>query len=342
MTIFCRLLAVLVFILFGYADEPARADLLVADKQKVAFLGDSITQFGWQNPWGYVQLVVSGFQTLGVNVVPVPAGVAGNTSKDMLARLDPAVLSQHPDWMTLSCGVNDVWHQTGGVNLDDYKKNITSIVDQAQAKGIKVTILTSTMIYEDLGNDFNKKLLPYNDFLRQLAKNRNLPLADLNASFQTAIQGIPKGERKYFTIDGIHMNPYGDRIMAEGVLRALGANDDQILRVKTAWDQQSYNAVITAQMGLDGHVKTTFPEYDRFCQTALAQGRSPTQVTSDLLVRAWREVLKAHAQDLSFPDPDMLRAEVDQQFNKQVQEYLTNPPPSPSSVVPESSPAVQH
>ncbi len=28
----------------------------------------------------------------------------------MLARLDEAVISKKPQWMTLSCGVNDVWH----------------------------------------------------------------------------------------------------------------------------------------------------------------------------------------------------------------------------------------
>ena len=79
----------------------------------------------------------------------IPAGVSGNTSKDMLARLDKDVLSKKPQWMTLSCGVNDVWHGVNGVPLDQYKQNITSIVDQAQAAGIKVVILTATMIGEE-------------------------------------------------------------------------------------------------------------------------------------------------------------------------------------------------
>ena len=71
----------------------------------------------------------------------------------MLARLDKDVISKKPQWMTLSCGVNDVWHfklKLGkrtfqGVGLEDYKKNIRAIVDKAQAAGIKVMILTSTM-----------------------------------------------------------------------------------------------------------------------------------------------------------------------------------------------------
>ena len=55
----------------------------------------------------------------------------------MLARLDESVISQKPHWMVLSCGVNDVWHfklrlgrQTFvGVPFDEYKNNITSIID---------------------------------------------------------------------------------------------------------------------------------------------------------------------------------------------------------------------
>ena len=82
----------------------------------------------------------------------------------MLARLDKSVLSKKPDWMTLSCGVNDVWHGEKGVNLEDYKTNISAIVGQAQESGVKVMILTATPIREELDNDLNGKLAPYNEF----------------------------------------------------------------------------------------------------------------------------------------------------------------------------------
>ena len=45
--------------------------------------------------------------------------LAGHKSNDMLARLEADVLSKNPQWMTLSCGVNDVWHGNKGVPLDD-------------------------------------------------------------------------------------------------------------------------------------------------------------------------------------------------------------------------------
>ena len=108
------------------------AEPLVKDGQKIAFLGDSITQAG-ARPGGYVNLVIRGLEANGVKATAIPAGISGHKSNQMLKRLDAHVLSKKPDWMTLSCGVNDVWHGAGGVPLDQYKINITKIVDFASA-----------------------------------------------------------------------------------------------------------------------------------------------------------------------------------------------------------------
>ena len=102
----------------------------------------------------------------------IGAGISGHKSNDMLARLDRDVIGRKPDWVTISCGVNDVWHGATGVPLEPYKKNMTEIVDKCQAAGIKVVLLTSTMITEDAGAVFNQKLAAYNDFLRELAKEK--------------------------------------------------------------------------------------------------------------------------------------------------------------------------
>src|SRR5581483_270022 len=180
-----------------------------------------------------VQLIVSGLQTTGVKVVPIPAGVGGNKSNDMLRRLDSDVLSKKPDWLTVSCGVNDVWHGAGGIPLDQYKQNMTQIVDRAQAAGVKVVILTATMIGEDPSNENNKKLAAYNDFLRQLAAEKHCPLADLNADMQAQVKSlVDEGRRQtnLLTVDGVHMNPRGDVMMATGVLKALGLDEAQLAK----------------------------------------------------------------------------------------------------------------
>ena len=118
--------------------NPAQAEIAIQDGQKLAFMGDSITQGGWSNPGGYVRLVLAGLAANGVKVIPVPAGISGHKSDQMLERLRRDVLDKKPDWMTLSCGVNDVWHGERGVALEPYKTNITAIIDHCQAAGVKV------------------------------------------------------------------------------------------------------------------------------------------------------------------------------------------------------------
>ncbi|MCX5846169.1 MAG: SGNH/GDSL hydrolase family protein [Deltaproteobacteria bacterium] len=202
--------------------------------QKIAFFGDSITANGWSNQTGYVNLTIAGLKANGIRVFAIPAGIGGHKSNQMLERLKRDVLDKKPDWITLSCGVNDVWQGSQGVPLDQYKINITAIVDRCRAAGVKVVILTATVIGEELDNDYNKKLASYNEFLRSLAKEKRCLLADLNALFQKRIKIIPKSGR-LLTSDGVHMNPAGDKVMAEGILRAFELNHAQIKKAQDAW-----------------------------------------------------------------------------------------------------------
>jgi len=230
----------------------AAAEILVKSGDKIAFLGDSITQAGWGNPSGYVRLVMEGLKANGIEAEAVPAGISGHKSDQMLARLEKDVLSKKPQWMTLSCGVNDAWHGANGVPLDEamakrekynstvsargtYKKNITEIIDRATAAGVRPVILTATVIKEELDGDLNKKVAPYNEFLRDLAKEKKIPLADLNAMFHEAIKAAKKPGTNVLTYDGVHMNNQGDQLMAVGVLQAFGLSPEQIDKAKAAW-----------------------------------------------------------------------------------------------------------
>ena len=215
------------------AQEP-----LVKTGESIAFLGDSITQQGWDSPVGYVRLVMSGLEANGIKAKPIPAGIGGHKSNDMLARLKRDVLDKNPTWMTLSCGVNDVWHGARGVPLPQYKTNITAIIERAQAAGIKVVIMTATMIGEDQSNGNNQKLIAYNDFLRDLAKEKKCPVADANADMQASLAAIDESIRKQgnqLTVDGVHMNAFGNVMMATSVLRAFGLNSSQLQKAKEGW-----------------------------------------------------------------------------------------------------------
>lgn len=209
------------------------ADLLVKSGDTVAFLGDSITQGGQTNPDGYVNLVLRSFALEGVYVQPIKAGIGGHKSNNMLQRLDRQVLSRKPQWMTLSCGVNDVWHKDygTGVTLEEYKKNISAIFDKCAASNCQVIVMTATMFEKPEMEKFkhNIDIKAYNDWLREEAKRRGYPLADVNADMWKAHAKDPSIK---LTRDGVHMLPAGDRLMARGVLRAFGMSDERIAGMK--------------------------------------------------------------------------------------------------------------
>ena len=123
------------------------------------------------------------------------------------------------------------------MDLESYKKNITEIVNKAQTAGVKVVLLTSTMIREDQGNDLNQKLLPYNTFIRALAKEKKCLLADLNADMQAALKTFPADapKGKQLTSDGVHMNKAGNIMMARGVAKAFGLTNQQLDQSAKNW-----------------------------------------------------------------------------------------------------------
>ncbi|HEX2522150.1 MAG TPA: GDSL-type esterase/lipase family protein [Terriglobia bacterium] len=64
----------------------------------------------------------------------VNAGIGGHKAPDMAARLQKDVIDKKPTIVTVSCGVNDVWHgfynPPRGVDLETYRRLMTQIVQQ--------------------------------------------------------------------------------------------------------------------------------------------------------------------------------------------------------------------
>jgi lysophospholipase L1-like esterase len=241
------------------AQAPTR--LAVGKGEKIVFMGDSITEDGQSSENGYVNLVMRALNQQGLELTHMGAGVSGQKSNDMLAWIETDVFRHKPQWLILSCGVNDVWHfklrlgdlDLRGVQLEDYKKNIAAIIKKAQAADIKVMILTATMIDEDPEREINKDMIPYNEFLSKIAKEKNCLLADLNGDMRKTLAAMPDvkgpakmfGERGYkrdirnkLTTDGCHMNKLGNIMMAKGILRAFGLTDDKIAAAEKSWSEE--------------------------------------------------------------------------------------------------------
>jgi lysophospholipase L1-like esterase len=216
-----------------FAEETS---FMLKDGDTIVFLGDSITQAGSATE-GYITLFKLACDVTGHEIKPINAGIGGHKSNDMLARLQRDVIDRHPTWVSISCGVNDVWHGERGVPLDAYKENMAKIVDQCQAAGIKILLLTATPIYENPESSENQKLAAYNEFLRNLAKEKKALLCDLSKAFLD-VYSRKTVETNLLTTDGVHMNPKGNRLMAREIFRALGATPQEINQANWRWEKQ--------------------------------------------------------------------------------------------------------
>ena len=200
---------------------------------RIVTLGDSITQAG-----GYqalMQKVLARFYPeLGIEIVN--AGIGGHKAPDMAARLQRDVIDKKPTIVTVSCGVNDVWHgfynPPRGVDLETYTRLMTQIVQQLKANtAATIYLLTPTVIHENLRGPENLKLEAYCQATREIAQRENVHLVDLNTVFNLVLRSAQIGGAPEFhpTSDGVHMKPAGNFLIAAAILRALEVPTTQIL-----------------------------------------------------------------------------------------------------------------
>lgn len=297
----------------------APSNILVKNGQKVVFLGDEMTDAGWSVPGGWVKLVVSGLETLGIKIEPISDGKAG-TTREMLARLDAEVIGVKPDWVLFSSGFSDAWRHA--IDLDTYKKNAVTILDRLHAAGIKVVILTPTAV-EPPENELNPELTEIAAFLVQTAKERNLPVANVDAAFLDYLKAQPPGSvSPLITTNNSRPNPAGHELIAQTVLQALGANADQMAKVEPVWLDAPGNATVSGYVNFSvRHTTLSLAQYEKLKQVAASRKMSLFDLENIVYLASIREALEAHG-DLSKSNPDQLSNEADPIFTKKIEALI--------------------
>lgn len=182
--------------------------------ERIVCLGDSIT-----DGQTYALLVEQALREAGRPVPKFyPAGIGGDTSAGMRARLERDVLVFKPTLVTVSCGVNDMG---GGMSLADYEANVVAIIERLQRERVKVMLLTTSNFADRLAAD-QKQLAPANAVLHRLAAKYQLPVAEVFDRMEEA-RNVEKGG--LWEADGCHLNLAGFRAMARAILDALGEKD---------------------------------------------------------------------------------------------------------------------
>jgi len=223
-----NLFAVVLTLISPAKDLPK--ELLLKEGQSIVAMGDSITQGG-----GYLRnadvVLAKQYPDLKIPKI-INKGISGQKAEDLIKRFDKDVIQNKPAVVTICIGINDVWHRLKNPHdeevLKKYTENVTKMVEQAQAAGIKVVLLAPTVIEENPAAEGNKRLALYVAAMKQIAADKKCGFVDLHGMFLEAITKKPADKAKWLTSDNVHMAPLGNALMAVGLLRGIGVPDEKI------------------------------------------------------------------------------------------------------------------
>jgi lysophospholipase L1-like esterase len=201
-------------------------------RKKVVFIGDSITDSGRRDvaiPYGngYVNMIrsflLARYPELGLTIVN--KGINGNTVRELAARWETDVVTEHPDYLSVCVGINDVIRQFSGdsstaVFPDEYKNTLRSLIKRAQdTSGARLILMTPYMIELDPNQPVRKQLDAYGAMVVALAGELFIPVVKLQDAFDTALKYTTP---TFWSDDQFHPNGPGHAVIAQAFLRVVG------------------------------------------------------------------------------------------------------------------------
>lgn len=139
------------------------------------------------------------------------AGIRGNTTIQMLTRIQTDALVYQPAVMFVMGGTNDLKRHEATQKI---LGRLDKMIDQARAVGATAVICT---IPPRNGGDYPHRVLELNSAIRRYATRGNVPLLDLYASIGTSKGVYQRG----LTKDGIHPNLKGSDLMTAAAEQQL-------------------------------------------------------------------------------------------------------------------------
>ncbi len=174
----------------------------------------------------------------------INAGVPGNNTRQARERIDRDVTARHPDIAILSFGINDsavdVFKQSTEprVPLEEYKQNLTWMVERLQKQKIRPILMTPNPVVwtdelkklygkppyrPDEPDGWNVLLKNYAQAVRAVAKDRGVPLVDTYSLF-TEYASRPGHNLNNLMVDGMHPSDPGHAIIANHIVNMMTKN----------------------------------------------------------------------------------------------------------------------
>ena len=163
----------------------------------------------------------------------INAGIGGNTSGQLLTRIDKDVLNHKPDVVIMMVGTNDMLNSKKMVGYSKYTSNLESLIKKIKSSGSELVLMSpipADSIYLFQRHDKslfkevpNKKIDIAGEIIKNLAIENKVYFYDLNSEFKAL--NLPQHNRDMFIKnvknsgkgDGVHPTALGYRFIAQNI-----------------------------------------------------------------------------------------------------------------------------
>lgn len=183
-----------------FKEDNEKIKALPADKERVVFMGNSITE-------NWIKTYPDFFTGHYVN-----RGISGQTTPQMLIRFRADVVDLNPAAVVILAGTNDIAGNTGSSTLAMIMNNIKSMAEIAEANNIKVLLCSVLPAYEfswSKGKEPAAKIIALNQRIKEYANSKGFVYIDYHSRMVDSRGGL---DAKY-TNDEVHPTAKGYNVM---------------------------------------------------------------------------------------------------------------------------------
>lgn len=177
----------------------------------------------------------------------VNAGIGGNNTADMLARIDRNCLAHKPDLTIVMAGTNDM-NSRKHIPLPQYEKNMRLIISKILDINSHIILMSILPAYEEYlytrhdrkfyePQGYTARKTEVNQLIGQLAAEYRLTFLDMHHIFEAAgnigteKNSLLQNEANSNNTDGVHPTPEGYRLMAVAIYECIAAKQLPCKRV---------------------------------------------------------------------------------------------------------------
>lgn len=178
----------------------------------------------------------------------INAGRGGHRSSQLLKRLERDVLSKHPTTVVLMVGTNDRLNSGGFIDIHAYRKNVASLIEQIQAGGARVVLMTPPTCIPELlftRHEAQKyadqspveRMREVRTVLLKLAREKQVPVIDFHDYLieqkiaDDSKTSVIRNPANSGVKDGVHLTPAGYQLLAKLVAEKLEAEKMDVSKV---------------------------------------------------------------------------------------------------------------